>query len=111
MNSRQKTASKTFYLGSLDGDEPNEPGSHEETSPQGGSGKDKGTLVPSSAGKSGKTSTSSKSAKTNKTTKTSRTGKKTATGDTSDAMLWILLMTATAAACAAAAGSLRKRAR
>ena len=101
---------KYFYLGSLYEDEPNEPESDSETSPQGGSGKDKGTLVPSSAGKSGKTSTSSKSAKTNKTTKTSRTGKKTATGDNSDTMLWILLMAASAAACLAAAGSLRKRA-
>lgn len=107
----QRTASKTFYLGSLDEDEPNEPGSHEETSPQGGSGKDKGNSKPSSTGKSGKTSSSSKSAKTSKTTKTSRTGKKTATGDTSDSMLWILLMTASAAACLTAAGFRRKRTR
>jgi hypothetical protein len=102
---------KKFYLGSLDEDEPNEPESGNETSPQGGSGKDKSNSTPASTGKSGKASSSSKSAKTGGTTKTSRTARKTATGDTSDAMLWILLMTATAAACAAAAGSLRKRAR
>lgn len=108
---------KSFYLGSLDEDEPNEPGSDDELSPQGGSATDKGNAVPSSTGKAGKASSSSKSAKTNraaktnKTTKTTRTAGKTATGDPSDAMLWILLMTATAAACAAAAGSLRKRAR
>ncbi|MBR7045396.1 MAG: hypothetical protein IKI23_07030 [Lachnospiraceae bacterium] len=102
---------KKFYLGSLDEDEPNEPESGNETSPQGGSGKDKSNSTPASTGKSGKASSSSKSAKTGGTTKTSRTARKTATGDPSDAMLWIILMTATAAACAAAAGSLRKRAR
>ena len=106
-----RIARKYYYLGSLYEDEPNEPESGNETSPQGGSGKDKGNSTPASTGKSGKASSSSKSAKTGGTTKTSKTARKTATGDTSDAMRWILLMTATAAACAAAAGSLRKRAR
>ena len=100
-----------YQVRSLDEDEPDDPGYNEETSPQGGSGKDKGNSKPSSTGKSGKTSSSSKSAKTSKTTKTSRTGKKTATGDTSDSMLWILLMTASAAACLTAAGFRRKRTR
>jgi hypothetical protein len=103
----QRTASKTFYLGSLDGDEPNEPGSHEETSPQGGSGKGQENAASSSTGKSGKNASSSKASKSGKT---SGTAKKPATGDPSDVMLLILLMTASAAVCLAAAGSLKKKA-
>ena len=48
MITTRRMARKTFYLGSLDEDEPNEPGSDDELSPQGGSANDKGTLVPSS---------------------------------------------------------------
>ena len=109
----QRMAWKIFYLDSLEEDEPGEPSGDDEISPQGGSGsgRDKETAVPSTAGKSGKATSSSKAAKTNRTTKTSGTAKKTATGDASDAMLWILLMTASAFLCAAAAGSLRKKTR
>jgi hypothetical protein len=96
-----------YQMRSLDEDEPDDPGYNEETSPQGGSGKGQENAASSSTGKSGKNASSSKTAKT---AKASGASKKTATGDTSDAMLWILLMTASAAVCLAAAGSLKKKA-
>lgn len=99
--------SKFYYLGSLDEDEPDDPGNKEETDPQEGSGKDQENAASSSTGKSGKNASSSKTAKT---AKASGASKKTATGDASDAMLLILLMTASASVCLAAAGSLKKKA-
>ena len=104
----QKNSWKFLYLNYLDEDEPAGPGSQEVTDPQEGSGRDQGNAASSSTGKSGKNASSSKASKSGRT---SGTAKKPATGDPSDTMLWILLMTASAAVCLAGAGSLKKKAR